>query len=104
MSLTGDPRTDRMVAVASRLIGAVREFNTEEVAAALDEAQATDGQGLAALVVTLAAMVPYDATPGDLLNWVGHREEFDRLVALGVDPASAATIIHNLRRGHGGSH
>lgn len=101
MSLTGDELTDRMVAVASRLIGAVREFDTEEVAAALDEAQAIDSQGLAALVVTLAAMVPYDATPGELLSWVAYREEFDRLVAIGIDPATAATIIHNQRRGHG---
>lgn len=95
MSLTGDPLTDRMVAVASRLVGAVREFDNEEVAAALDEATAIDEQGLVALAVTLAAMVPYDVTPGALLRWVAYRKEYERLVAIGVDPAAAATIINN---------
>jgi hypothetical protein len=97
MSLTGDPRTDRMVPTAVRMVGAVREWDLDEVTAALDEA----GDDLPVLVLVLAAMVPYDRTPGELLRWVGRRDEFKRLVEYGIDPSTAATIVHNLRKGDG---
>jgi hypothetical protein len=97
-SLTGDEFTDRLVPVASRLIGAVREWDDDEACAAIEEAQEMDPQfGLLALVVLLAAMVPYDKSAGDLLAWVKRRYEFDRLVEIGVDPASAATIVNSMQ-------
>lgn len=97
MSLTGDPRTDRMVPIAARLVGAVREWDLDEIAGAVVEAR----EDMMALVIVLAAMVPYDRTAGELLGWVGHREEFKRLVDFGIDPSAAATIVNSLRKGHG---
>ena len=97
MSLTGDELTDRLVPVASRLVGAVREHDYDEVCAALGEAEAlTAGMpldGAEALCVVLAAMVPWSQTPARLLLWWRHRDEFDSLVQSGLDPAVAADII-----------
>ena len=95
--ITGDPELDRLVPAAVRLIGAVRQYDPEDVAAAFDDAAATlAGTGrtpAAAVAVILAAMVPWDATPTDLLAWVRRHHEFERLRAAGVDPAAAATIV-----------
>jgi hypothetical protein len=99
MSLTGDDLTDAMVPVAQRMIGAVREWDVGEVAAAFTDAEEVGG--LAVLVVVLAAMVPYDRSVGDLLGWVGRRDEFLRLLEYGVDPSAAATIVNSLGKGHG---
>lgn len=79
---------------AVRLVCALREFNPDEVAAAFADAAAASGPDhTRGLAVILAAMVPWDHAPADLLAWVHRRDEFDRLLAAGVDPASAATII-----------
>lgn len=86
-----------MVPVAARLVGAVREWDLDEVVGAIGEA----GDDITVLVVVLAAMVPYDRTAGDLLGWVRHGEEFKRLVEFGIDPSAAATIVNSLRKGHG---
>lgn len=99
MSLTGDELTDLMVPVAQRLIGAVREWDLDEAAAAIAEAE--EAASLTALVIVLAAMVPYDRSASDLLDWVSRREDFQRLRAFGIDPSAAATIVNSLRRGHG---
>lgn len=94
MGLTGDPLTDRMVPIAARLVGGVREWDAAEVQAAFREAlEISPDRGLNALAITLASMVPYNRSPRDLLTWVGRKNEFERLVAHGIDSASAATII-----------
>src|SRR5438270_140440 len=54
------------IATALRLIGAVHEEGPHEVAAVLHR---LDRQDLVALAVTLAAMVPDDYTPVELLAW-----------------------------------
>lgn len=95
--ITGEPDLDRLIPAAVRLIGAVRQYDPEDVAGAFTDASATlagtDRDPAAALAVLLAAMVPWDATPADLLAWVRRHTEFERLRAHGVDPAAAATIV-----------
>ncbi|WP_028924220.1 hypothetical protein [Pseudonocardia acaciae] len=101
-SLTGDAALDRLIPAAARLTCGLREFNPDEVTAALDDAAhahpGTDGHR--ALAVLLAAMIPWEHSPADLLAWVHRRPEYDRLLQAGVDPATAATLIDELCRPH----
>lgn len=98
-SLTGDPELDRLVPAASRLVYAVRLYDREEVAAALNDAAAALAgspyvhEPGTALSIVLAAMVPWEERPGDLLWWVRRRPEYERLTEAGVDPAHAATLV-----------
>lgn len=97
MSLTGDALTDRLVSVASRLVGAVRQDDFEEVGAAFDEARELckdePVNGTEALSVVLAAMVPWNVQPSELLAWYQHMSAFAMMLEAGVDPATAATLI-----------
>lgn len=93
MSLTGDPFTDALVPTASRVIWAVREGNMENVEAALEEVRNDCGRvGMDALVIVLAAMVPDDLTPADLLAWTQDPEEYLRLREVGVSALSAGSL------------
>lgn len=93
-SLTGDPELDRLIPSAVRLACGLREWRPEEVAAALDEAAAIAGpDAFRALAVLLAAMLPWDRSPADLLAWVSRRSEFEYLREVGVDAATAATLL-----------
>lgn len=93
-SLTGDPELDRLVPAAVRLTCGLREWDREEVAAALNDAAAASPRPdvLTHLCVVLAAMVPWDQPPAELLAWVRRRAEYERLRALGVDAAIAADL------------
>lgn len=63
---------DRMVPVAARIVGAVRDDDAGYLLDLIAEAETVGGrQWQLALVVTLAAMVPDTATPGRLLGWLG---------------------------------
>lgn len=97
MSLTGDALTDRLVPIASRLVGAIRQNDIDEVDEAFTEARAVLAgepvQGAEALCVVLAAMVPWDVAPSDLLEWFKHQSAFQLLVEQGMDPAEAAELI-----------
>lgn len=99
-SLTGDAVTDELVPVAVQLVGAVRDADRDGVARALQLAEHVAGgrcDPLSALAVVLAALVPYDARPSELLSWWGYRAEYMRLRARGVDEATA----HELTRREG---
>lgn len=89
-SLTGSSRSDAQVPVAMALVGAVREFDAKAVAEVLD------GADLPALAVVLAAMVPWDQAPGQLLAWCLREGEYHRLAEAGVDEATAATIVDEM--------
>lgn len=99
-SLTGDPTSDRLVGPAMRLVGGTRTWDGDEVAGAFDDALAAlaevgdnDALGAArALAIVCAAMVPWDASPSEMLAWTRREAEFHRLVDVGVDPASAADV------------
>ena len=78
---------EAMVPVACRLAGAVRD-DPDEVARILRE----HSEHLYALVVVLAAMVPEDQTPRDLLAWVNWTPEHLRLVRLGVNEDVAREV------------
>lgn len=94
-SLTGDAVTDALVPIAQRLIGAVRDQDTNGIDEAVGEAiLATGGRcdPWAALAVVLAAMVPDDEQPSVLLLWMPVQTEYARLVAAGVRPAVAQEL------------
>lgn len=97
MSLTGDPLTDRLVPVASRLVGAIRTNDIAEVDAALKEARAyvadESVDGAEALCVVLAAMVPWSVAPSDLVAWLKNQAAFNVMVEAGVPSAVAAELI-----------
>ncbi|WP_031470382.1 hypothetical protein [Sciscionella sediminilitoris] len=88
LSLTGDPRTDAVVPVASRLAWAVRLGDRDGVDEAINEVTTLNGPGLHTLAVVLAAMVPVDQSPGGLLAWL----RSSRLRAVGVNAPTAAVL------------
>lgn len=100
MSATGDPTGDRLVGPAMRLAGGSRMWDGDEVRAAFaDAARVVDGdelQAARALAIVCAAMVPWDGNPSELLRWTRREDEFHRLVAVGVDPASAADVCSGM--------
>lgn len=75
----------QLVPIAARLVGAVRDYGPEEIAAVL--ARVPDGRH-DALAVVLAAMVDSTRTPQQLLAWVdaSTQPEYWRLIAAGVSP------------------
>lgn len=87
---TEPSRADEQIPVALALVGAVREFDAAAVAEILRDAD------MAALAVVLAAMVPWDQSPGRLLAWCHREDEYRRLVEAGVDKATAATIVDEM--------
>lgn len=80
---------DALIPLAAQLIGTVREYGPEDVAAVL--AQVPDGRH-DALAVILAAMVDPDSTPRELLAWTSGGLEYHRLVAAGVNARTAAVL------------
>lgn len=98
-SLTGDPELDRLVPVAVRLTCGLREWNPEEVAQAFADAAQVAPRGsdpTMALAMVCAAMVPWDRPPSELLAWVAHHLEYERLRALGLDRSTAATLVDQM--------
>lgn len=87
--MTGDALTDTLVPIAAQLVGTVRDYGPEDVAAVL--ARVPDGRH-DALAVVLAAMVDPDATPRELLAWTVNGLEYQRLVAAGVNGRTAAIL------------
>lgn len=95
-SLTGDPEMDRLVPIVMQLVGAVRRMDPAGVDEAFDAARRLmpdEAMAGGALCVLLAAMVPWDRSPSELLAWWVRRAEFVKLVAAGVDEATAMTLI-----------
>lgn len=93
LSITGDPLTDVVLPPAMRLVWAVREQNPNAVRAAIDDAVTAGGDdGLHALIVVLAALVPDDQAPSSLLAWRLNPDEYHRLRQAGVGSAAAARL------------
>lgn len=92
-SLTGDPDLDRLIPIAMQLVGAVRMQDQDGVAEALAAAGRVYPGPSAALCVLLAAMVPWELAPSELLAWFRARADYETLVMAGVDPAIARTVI-----------
>lgn len=95
-SLTGDPMMDRLVPVAMLLVGALRRMDAAAVGEVFELARALVPDGVSAesaLTVLLAAMVPWDKSPSELLAWWTRRADYQKLVDAGVDPATAMTLI-----------
>jgi hypothetical protein len=108
-SLTGDAATDAVLPAAVNLVWAVRQDSQDEVAGALlDAADALSGRverpdvvSLSALVVVLAAMVPDDQSPAELLAWRRNRDGYLRLREAGFDSRTAAQFAaEGDRKGH----
>lgn len=78
--LTQEQREDRAVQIGVELAYAVRYEGPSEVARHVNDARATCG--LEMLVVALAAMVPEDRSPSELLRWL-----HESIAARGCDPA-----------------
>lgn len=69
---TGHPLGDAILPSALRLVGAVRTGDSREITAAIAAARdAAEDHPLwvTALIVTLAGLVPDNATPSELLAW-----------------------------------
>lgn len=92
-AVTGDTRTDALVPHAARLVAAVHKFDRDVITEVL--AEANDPHGLA---VVLAAMVPDDATPTQLLGWIGDPDEYERLRDAGVSTVAACDVIAGQRK------
>lgn len=96
--LTGDELTDAVIPAASALVWAVRQNDPDAVDAALDDAIASArGPGLHALLVVLAAMVPDDRSPAELLAWRTNPDTYLELryLGLGADVAINAMRLHH---------
>lgn len=94
-SLTGDEATDAMVGPAQSLVWAVRLNDGEAITRAfLEASEHVDGdmyRAAAGLAVVLAAMVPDDGKPEDLLHWtVGDRDMYLELRRDGLCSSAAA--------------
>lgn len=61
--VSADRRVDQAIPLAARVVGAVREGDRDAVA------ELVAGADWPALLVALAAMVPEDRTPSELLAW-----------------------------------
>jgi hypothetical protein len=68
--MSPDERADTAVRDGLELVGLVHEFGQDTIAEFL---RARDRPGIEALVVALAAMVPEDRTPDQLLAWLRPR-------------------------------
>jgi hypothetical protein len=88
-SLTGDPSTDALVPADSALVWAVKNGDTAEVSRVLNEQHGY----LYGLLVVMAAMVPDDQTPAELLSWQIDRERYLALREQGIDSATAMAMI-----------
>ena len=101
---SGDPLADRLVGPAMRLVGGVRLWDPAEVEAAfVDAGEQFDPDSSSvdvarALAVVCASMIPWDASPGDLLAWITHEPDFRRLCAAGVNAETAAALVAGLPR------
>lgn len=102
-SLTGSPLTDAVIDAAVQLVSAVRDnegieeaiFAAHAAAARVDGLAAHDDSGVIsarALAVVLAAMVPDDRQPSDLLAWLRHPDEYRRLRDAGFDADTSAAL------------
>lgn len=101
-SLTGDPVTYAVVPAAVKLVWSVRTQDAADVVEAIEEARlALDGARVAdcselvalrTLVVVLAAMVPEDRSPSDLLMWLQNPDEYMQLRHDGYAAGTAASI------------
>ncbi|MBB1153968.1 hypothetical protein [Amycolatopsis dendrobii] len=70
--LTGDRQLETLVESAQKLVAAVRREDSLMVDAMLADAEMVYGDpltGARAMVVLLAAMVPADQVPAELLQW-----------------------------------
>lgn len=65
-------RVERVMPIALALVGAVRE-GPDQIATVLEQA----GKDMPAVLIALAALVPDDKTPGELLQWF-HGERLTR--------------------------
>ncbi|SDP61314.1 hypothetical protein SAMN04487905_10657 [Actinopolyspora xinjiangensis] len=90
MSLTGSTELDALLPEATQLVGAIHEYEPEQVHSIL--ARHTTPDELRALVVLLAGMVPDDQTPGELLGWVANPPEYTRLRSEGVSAYAAGAL------------
>src|SRR4051794_33551727 len=99
-SHSGDNLPTEAVATAVRLAGAVHDDGPDEVAAILRHLKPQD---LRAVVVTLAAMVPVEYTPVELLAWNDNRYT-QRAAAPAPDrqpPLFPAVMVTRELRPHG---
>jgi hypothetical protein len=61
-------QADTLIPIAASIIGCVHDYDREDTGAVLNSEGIVDPKARA-LIVTLAAMVNPNATPGDLLAW-----------------------------------
>lgn len=84
---TGDERTNRLIPTAQQLAAAVHEHDQPRINSLLHNAD------LHGLVILLAAMVPDDQPPSELLGWTNNPEEYHRLRNEGVSTVAANNLL-----------
>lgn len=94
MTLTGHDFTDALLPTASDLVWAVKTGDHDAISRAVAAVEQVP-LGLRGLVVVLAAMLPDDQSPSDLLSW---RLDPDRYLALrerGLDSLTAMAVVRS---------
>lgn len=94
--MTEEALADHLVPIAAELVGTVRDYGPEDVAAVL--ARVPDGRH-DALAVILAAMVDPDARPSELLAWTDCGPVISR--GEGIDPIRQVATPGRFPREHG---
>ncbi|MFF4600588.1 hypothetical protein [Amycolatopsis sp. NPDC001319] len=95
-SLTGIPTLDALIPVAQQLIGAVRTNDADAMDEAFAEAIIATGGTVdpcQALAVLLAAMVPDDQRPSELLEWMSVDAGYRLLLGKGILPDIAREVV-----------
>ncbi|MFC7344606.1 hypothetical protein [Saccharopolyspora griseoalba] len=83
-----ESRADAAVPLAARFVGAVRDLDATEIQQIRDEITDPD-----AVMFILAAMVPDDRTPAELLTWLHRPDEYRRLRQNGVTSSVAEALL-----------
>jgi hypothetical protein len=94
-SPTGDPRLDKLLPLADRLVQAAHRGDQLGTGTAFADAELLYGDPLTAaraLAVLLAGMCPDDSDADDLLSWRLNPTEYHRLRSHGVAAAEARTL------------
>lgn len=100
-ALVGEPDADRLIPAATALVWAIRTGDPDDVDEALSDVVRASGGGVRALAVVLAAMVPDDESPRELMAWRLDPAGYLRLREHGYCRHTAtATMLARVSGGH----
>jgi len=93
-SLPSPINADALIPTATALVWSVKMLDTDDVDRLLDEVASKAGTpGLRTLAIVLAAMVPDDESPADMLAWLSDADGYQRLREDGFSMRDALNAI-----------